>query len=188
MANTNGLRGTGTLQSLLGRDVTKRSQRSTKRAASSNGGASAASDPSVQPGGRDSSPSQPTETQAEAPDAGPGAAAQSTAPAAAAAAPAASRRQPLGAKKHVPPPLPPRPTEQPAANGGSVRCPVCNKQLPADDARINAHIGALLPLRRRLMGSANRRRQLPPAHVFSLPHPSAFPSSCVQTHACRWAR
>ncbi len=110
-----GLRGLGSLHSLLGRDPTKR------RAPSAAPSGSSAPQPAA---GSPESANGAQEPAEPAPRA-------SGAAAAAAAAAAAPARPPAATTSRPPSPL----------KAGNVRCPVCNRQLPNDDAAVNSHIG-----------------------------------------------
>lgn len=133
------LRGLGTLQALLGRDVTKRRKLAN---GSSGTGATASSSgtvPAEQP-----SVLQPEQQQQHKQHK------QSSGTAAAAAeAPANAGLQRQAAAPSTKPPL-----RAPAARSkagrpvsplkqGNVRCPVCDRQLPNDDTKVNAHVGKL---------------------------------------------
>ena len=118
-----GLRGLGSLHSLLGRDPTKRGRAAPSGSTPSTAPQTAIGSPDDAGGSQESAEQAPA-----APGAGAAAAA------AAAAAPA------------QPPPVAQRPCRPPSPlKTGNVRCPVCNWQLPNDDAAVNSHIGELQP-------------------------------------------
>jgi hypothetical protein len=134
MANRGGdlsssLRGSGSLHSLLGRDVTRRRKPKPGNPGAGVGdqsaGVASAADAAGTSKSEDSSgdPACPAEPPA-------------------ASGSAAAR----GRLSAPPPPLPAHPPRPGSPlQAGHVRCPVCSCQLPHDDAKVNAHIGEPVP-------------------------------------------
>lgn len=170
------LRGTGSLHSLLGRDVTRRRKPKPSNPDAGVGDQAAA-----------------VATAAE--EAGPSKSGGSTKePAGAEERPAASGSGAArGGRRSAPPPPPahpPRPGSPLLA--GHVRCPLCSCQLPHDDAKVNAHLGEsalALAARQSLLAQVAQcpsARNDPSSFTCLAPY-IALHHILLQTSACRRA-